>query len=125
VNRSDELIDYEQLCAVSDERVASIAPHELAQILEKGEPVDLVDVREEYEWNIARIPGARLVPLGRLADEVSSFDSERKTIFYCKTGMRSMRAAEQLVTAGFENVGNLTGGIVRWREEIDPSIPLY
>lgn len=125
VNRHDELIDYEQLCGASEERVASIAPHELAEILEKGEPIDLVDVREEYEWNIARIPGARLVPLGRLADEMSSFDSERKTILYCKTGVRSMHAAEQLVTAGLGNVSNLTGGIVRWREEVDPSIPLY
>ena len=124
-NRSASLVDYEQFCGVSEERIASIAPYELAEILEKGEPVDLVDVREEYEWNIARIPGARLVPLSRLADEVRSFDSERKTILYCKTGVRSMRAAEQLVTAGFENVGNLTGGIVRWREEIDLSIPLY
>jgi len=125
VNRSASLVDYEQSCGVSEERITSIAPYELAEILEKGEPVDLVDVREEYEWNIARIPGARLVPLSRLADEVRSFDSKRKTILYCKTGVRSMRAAEQLVTAGFENVGNLTGGIVRWREEIDPSIPLY
>ena len=123
--RSDELIDYEQLCGISEERVASIAPHELADILEKGEAVDLVDVREKYEWNIAHLPGARLVPLGQIADEVGSFDPARKTILYCKTGVRSMHAAEQLVSAGIGNVANLTGGIVRWREEIDPSIPAY
>lgn len=125
VNRSGELIDYEQLCGIVEERVASIAPHELAEILEKGESVDLVDVREKYEWNIAHLPGARLVPLGRIADEVGSFDPSRKTVLYCKTGMRSMHAAEQLVSAGIGNVVNLTGGIVRWREEVDPSIPAY
>lgn len=124
-NRSGKLVDYEQLCGVAEERVASIAAQELADILQKGEPVDLVDVREEYEWNIAHIPGARLVPLGRITDEVSSFEADRKIILYCKTGIRSMRAADQLVTAGFGNVGNLTGGIERWREEIDPSLPSY
>jgi len=131
VNRVNELIDYEVLCGVSangashEEKIQSIAPRELADLILSGEDVDLVDVREEYEWNIARIPGARLVPLGRIAGEIESFAPGRRTILYCKSGIRSMHAAEQLVAAGLDNVANLTGGIMRWREEVDASIPQY
>jgi molybdopterin/thiamine biosynthesis adenylyltransferase/rhodanese-related sulfurtransferase len=130
-NRVNELIDYEVFCGVSsngasrEEKIQSIAPRDLADLLQRGEDVDLVDVREEYEWNIARIPGSRLVPLGRIADEIESFEPHGKTILYCKSGVRSMHAAEQLVAAGLDNVVNLTGGITRWREEVDASIPQY
>ncbi len=130
-NRVKELIDYEVFCGVSgngasrEEKIQSIAPQELADLLQRGEDVDLVDVREEYEWNIAHIPGSRLVPLGRIADEIESFEPKGKTILYCKSGVRSMHAAEQLVAAGLDNVVNLTGGIARWREEVDASIPKY
>lgn len=130
-NRSSTLVDYERLCGIEPERassrdmIQSIEPAELARILQTGEDVDVVDVREEYEWNIARIPGARLVPLRTLEEEIGSFDPQRATVLYCRTGARSMRAAQLLASAGVGNVSNLTGGIVRWRRDVDPDLPEY
>jgi adenylyltransferase/sulfurtransferase len=125
-NRSGTLVDYDIVCAASEPlSIRSISPRELAELLERGDDVDVVDVREEYEWNIGRIPGARLVPLGRLEGELDTFERERETILYCKSGVRSMHAAEQLASAGFSNVVNLSGGITRWREEVDPDLTPY
>jgi adenylyltransferase/sulfurtransferase len=133
-SRSETLVDYDQLCGVETNgldtttgrpRIPTITPVELAQQLETGQDIDLVDVREEYEWNIGRIPNARLVPLGRIENELHSFDRDRRTVLYCKTGVRSLHAAEQLAAAGVSNVANLSGGIARWREEIDPRLPQY
>jgi adenylyltransferase/sulfurtransferase len=126
-SRTDTLIDYDRLCGVAPEEnaIRSIEPRELADRLERREVLDLVDVREEYEWNIARIPGARLVPLSRISDELGTFSSEGETVVYCKTGVRSLHAAEQLAAAGVGNVANLSGGIARWREEVDPQLPRY
>lgn len=131
-SRSDQLVDYDQICGVSDEApaaaqngVRSIAPLELAERIARGDDIDIVDVREEYEWDIARIPGARLVPVGQIEDELESFSSSRDTVLYCKTGVRSAHAARQLAAAGFVTVLNLAGGIVRWREDVDPTIPPY
>ena len=122
------LVDYDVLCAadttVPDE-VETISPRELSQLLDSKRDIDLVDVREEYEWNIARIEGARLVPLGNLSRELKSFDPNRKTVLYCKTGIRSDSAARMLMAAGISNVANLSGGIVRWSREVDPSLTLY
>jgi adenylyltransferase/sulfurtransferase len=130
-NRSATLVDYERLCGIeptqtrSSGEIQSIEPAELARILESGAKIDLVDVREEYEWNIARIPGARLVPLRTLEDEIETFDRERPTVVYCRSGARSMHAARQLASAGVGNVSNLTGGIVRWRRDVDPDLPEF
>jgi len=82
-------------------------------------------VREPHEWQIGRIPGARLVPLGTVAESLGGFDRTRDTVVYCKGGARSARAARQLAEAGFDRVWNLTGGILRWSDEVDPSVPKY
>jgi sulfur-carrier protein adenylyltransferase/sulfurtransferase len=82
-------------------------------------------VREQFEWDIGRIPGARLVPLATLPDEIESLDREREVVVYCKGGSRSRAAATHLADAGFRRVSNLTGGILRWRDEVDPELPRY
>jgi adenylyltransferase/sulfurtransferase len=129
-SRTDTLVDYDLLCdatgaAAAAETIRSIDPHDLAILLERGADIDVVDVREEYEWNIGRIPGARLVPMSQLANELETFKAGPETVLYCKTGVRSMRAAQQLAAAGVVNLANLTGGIVRWRDDVDPSLPQY
>lgn len=121
--RTGVLEDYDRVCAVSE--VRSITPGELASRLERGDDIDLVDVREPYEWNISRIPGARLVPLSSLTSNLDSFNSSRDTVVYCKVGMRSEQAAEWLASAGLEKVSNLSGGILRWRADVDPTLPEY
>jgi adenylyltransferase/sulfurtransferase len=129
--RSPALVDYERECdpaataRVTAEAVAGILPHELSERIARGVDIDIVDVREPYEWLIARIPGARLIPLGDIEENVESFDPKRETVLYCKSGVRSLVAAERLREAGIVSVLNLTGGIMRWREEVDPSIPIY
>lgn len=87
--------------------------------------MQLVDVREEWEWQIARIPGARLIPLGMLGDEASTLDPEREVVLYCKSGVRSLHAAAALAEAGFSRITNVSGGISRWSQEVDPTVLRY
>jgi adenylyltransferase/sulfurtransferase len=128
-----ELVDYEQFCgipqAAAAERaqgaVLEITPRELAERRARGEDLDLIDVREPHEWEIARIPGARLAPLSSFAEHLATLDSARDIVVHCKSGMRSAKAARQLQAAGFRKVWNLAGGILRYADEVDGSIPKY
>lgn len=126
-----ELMDYDELCGgvtsgeTSSEAVKEIQPSQLAQRLQRGEKLEIIDVREPYEWQIGHIPGARLVPLDRIAEEIPRLDKRRETILYCKVGARSMQAAQQLANAGVADVRNLAGGILRWIDEVDPTMPRY
>ena len=126
-----ELMDYDELCGdnVSAQQtpaaVTEIQPSQLAQRLERGEKLEIIDVREPYEWQIGHIPGARLVPLDLIPDEIPRLDKRRETILYCKVGARSMRAAQQLASAGVTDVRNLAGGILRWIDDVDPTMPRY
>ena len=85
----------------------------------------MLDVRSEEEWAIARLKGARLIPVGELAGRLGELGRSRPLVVYCKTGVRGRRAAKLLVEAGFTEVRNLRGGIDRWAREIDPTIPRY
>jgi adenylyltransferase/sulfurtransferase len=126
-----ELIDYEEFCSGvrtrDDSRgeVREIQPVQLAERLATGEDLEIIDVREPFEWELGHIPGARLVPLNRIADEIPRLDKRRETILYCKVGVRSRFAAEQLADAGLSEVRNLTGGILRWIDEVDPTMTRY
>lgn len=106
-------------------QIGDIDASQLAAKIDRGDSFDLLDVREPGEWAICRIPGAQLIPLRTLAERISSFDPTRECILYCKGGTRSLQAAQQLARAGFTSVKNLRGGILAWREEIDPTIPRY
>ena len=127
-----ELIDYEAFCGVSsngksapEEAIYDITPRELAERISRGDDIQLVDVREDWEWQIARIPGARLIPLGTIEDAAATLDPERDTVLYCKSGVRSLHAAEVLANAGFNRLGNLSGGILRWSQDVDPTVLRY
>ncbi|MFI5256337.1 MAG: molybdopterin-synthase adenylyltransferase MoeB [Gemmatimonadales bacterium] len=126
-----ELIDYEAFCgfpgggmASSEDGVAEITPRELAKRIGSRDDFTLLDVRERYEWKIARLPGARLIPLGELAGELPTLDAAREIVVYCRSGKRSLDAAQQLRRAGFR-VANLAGGILRWSDDVDPSVAKY
>lgn len=101
-----------------------VTPTQLVALMTDGEPV-LLDVREPAEWRIARLPGARLVPLSELAAAVSELDPSAETVVYCHHGTRSAYAAAHLRSLGFSRVRNLLGGIDRWSVEVDPSTPRY
>ncbi len=128
-----ELIDYDAFCGVGvtptrtkgDIVISEIEPTVLAKRIEDGEDVQLIDVREEWEWDIARIPGARLIPLGQLSTQIDTLDRDREAVIYCKSGVRSMHAAYELENAGFTKLANLSGGILQWSRDVDPAVARY
>ena len=128
-----ELIDYEAFCGVPghdhDEGSAGegwdIEAGQLAERLQQGEDIHLLDVREPHELEISRLEGAELIPLGQLAARLSELDSADEMVVFCKGGPRSTRALELLTSAGFRKVKNLKGGINAWAQEVDPSLPIY
>jgi adenylyltransferase/sulfurtransferase len=126
-----ELIDYDQFCGIGGDPlqdphgIPEITPAELAAKQARRDDFDLIDVREPHEWAIAKIPGARLVPLGTFTESLSQFDSARDIVVTCKMGGRSAKAVRQLQAAGFKKVWNLAGGILRWSDDVDPSVPKY
>ncbi|HVP64829.1 MAG TPA: molybdopterin-synthase adenylyltransferase MoeB [candidate division Zixibacteria bacterium] len=126
-----ELIDYEQFCGVRGEEkpattttMAEIEPDELKRRLDAGENVFILDVREPHEYQICNLHG-HLIPLGDLPQRVGELDRETEIVVHCKLGGRSAKAVELLRTQGFRNVKNLTGGIMRWAEKVDPTMPRY
>ncbi len=125
----DALIDYEQFCGVRGEEaegpdVPSIKPGELKRLMDKGEDILLLDVREPHEYEISSLQAYR-IPLGDLPERVHELDSAREIVAYCKAGVRSARAVEFLRGCGFKRVRNLVGGINAWAEQIDPKMPRY
>ena len=85
----------------------------------------LLDVRELWEWDIARIEGATHIPMGQIPDKMGTLDKTRPTVVICHHGMRSLQVVEFLQRAGFDKLHNLSGGIDAWSREIDPQIALY
>ncbi len=103
-----------------------ITATELKQRLDHGDDVQLIDVREPGEYDVARIPGAKLIPLGEVVNRKGEIDAERETVVHCKGGVRSAKAIEALTRAGFAGrLINLKGGILAWSNEVDPSVPKY
>jgi molybdopterin/thiamine biosynthesis adenylyltransferase/rhodanese-related sulfurtransferase len=128
-----ELIDYEAFCGVPGHDHDSgsvggdwdISASELAGRLKQGNHLRLLDVREPHELQISHIEGAMLIPLGQLAARLPELDSAEEMVVFCKSGTRSARALELLLSAGFRKVKNLQGGINAWAQEVDHSLPIY
>ena len=126
-----ELIDYEEFCGIGtqedeDNELLEISAAELNALVSDGERIQLIDVREPHEQEIARIPGARLIPLGDIGSRASEIDPGIDTVVLCKSGVRSAKAIRALKDKGFEGkLINLKGGITAWSTEVDPSVPKY
>src|SRR5229473_5857921 len=104
----------------------SITATELKQRLDNGEDVQIVDVREANEVAIGRIPHSIHIPLAQVLESMSEIDPSRDTVVHCKMGGRSARAIEALQRSGYTgSLSNLTGGIIAWSNEVDPSVPKY
>jgi len=124
-----ELIDYEAFCglrrgeggAVED---FEISPEELKEKLERDE-VQLIDVREPFEWEICHIEGARLIPLNQLPSRVHELDPAKPIVVYCHSGYRSAQAVRLLRELGFRRSYNLAGGIDAYAERVDPTMTRY
>jgi adenylyltransferase/sulfurtransferase len=128
--RIRELIDYEAFCGVGaaagpvetelEVDVASVDRERRA-----GRPVVLVDVREPFEWEICRIRGSILVPLGQLGERYAEIDPAAPVVTVCHTGVRSLDAARFLRSRGIANARSLKGGVAAWAREIDPEMATY
>ena len=102
-----------------------ITPVELKKKLDAGETPLILDVREPNEYQINRIAGSTLIPLGELPRRYQELPRDREIILQCKTGARSARAQDFLKSVGFASVKNLRGGIRDWIDKVDPSQPKY
>jgi rhodanese-related sulfurtransferase len=107
--------------------VGQMKPVELKQRLDKGEDIVLLDVREEHELDICKLPYTHHIPLGELQFKVHELDplKSKETIVYCRSGARSQRAAMFLEDAGFSSVHNLEGGVLAWSDEVDETMQKY
>lgn len=102
-----------------------LLPVELQARLAAGDKFQLIDVREAWEFNTARIDGSVLIPMGEVASRVGELDNDSDIVVICHHGARSLRIAASLERAGFSGVHNLTGGVDAWARSIDPSMPTY
>jgi len=102
-----------------------IAPKEVRERLERGEKLVLVDVREQWEYDLCRIAGAKLIPLKTLPANVAALEEAEEVICYCHHGIRSLDAAAWLRGQGIAGARSLAGGIERWSREVDASVPRY
>jgi adenylyltransferase/sulfurtransferase len=132
-----ELIDYEEFCGLrppdtqvqtttEEGRMEEITASKLKERIDRGDDLQIIDVREPNEYDIARIPGTRLIPLGQVTQRMSEIEEGRETVVHCKGGVRSAKAIEALQGAGFKGkLLNLKGGITAWSNDVDPSVPKY
>lgn len=129
-----ELIDYEEFCglrkpapqAEQARALEEISVTELNQRMSLGDDLQVIDVREPNEFEIARIPGTKLIPLGQVVNRMNEIDPNRETVMHCKAGVRSAKAIGALKQAGFKGrLVNLRGGITAWSDEVDASVPKY
>ena len=106
--------------------VPEIEPVLLGEKLSSAEPPLLIDVRQPDEIAIAKIEGAKLVPMGEVMERIEEFEGDRDAVVFCRSGVRSARVIEFLESRGHEGrLYNLVGGILAWSDHIDPSVPKY
>lgn len=105
--------------------IPTITPHELKDRLGKGEKLFLLDVREPWEYALAKLEGSQIIPLGMLPQSLGKLDRNAEIVAYCHHGMRSADAVGFLLQQGFPQVKNLVGGIDAWSVQVDPTVPRY
>ena len=121
-----KLIDYEEFCGIpkANVPVKEITPKELKRRIDEGGEVTLLDVREQPEYDMCKIEGSRLIPLGDLEGRIGELKGARQIVVYCHVGTRSARAVQLLSSKGIP-ARNLRGGIRAWAEQVDPTMPVY
>jgi molybdopterin/thiamine biosynthesis adenylyltransferase/rhodanese-related sulfurtransferase len=127
------LIDYQEFCGMPHQEgpvepavsAGDIDALELKAKIDRGDEFRIIDVREPHEFQIGRIPGSILIPLGELPRRLMELDKDDEYVMHCKMGGRSAKAVELMKQSGYTNVRNLTGGILAWSDKVDPSVPKY
>ena len=101
-----------------------ISVQELKEMMDKGEDFQLIDVREDFEYEVSNL-GGTLIPLGGILIEADKVAKDKPVVVQCRSGKRSAAAIMQLEQLGYTNLYNLAGGILAWKSEIDPTINVY
>lgn len=106
--------------------IEEISAADLKRRMDDGDDIQLIDVRQPDENAFAKIPGAKLIPLGDVIRRMGEIDPAKETVIHCKMGGRSAKAIEVLKQAGFTGeLKNLKGGITAWSNDVDPKVPKY
>lgn len=106
--------------------IGEISPQEFIRRRADGASMTLLDVREDWETELAPVPSPRVhIPMGRIAERLNELDPRQDTVVICRSGGRSLQVARFLTTQGFTSVFNLAGGILAWSRDVDPRIPQY
>lgn len=106
-------------------KVPTITVSELKKLRDEKKPHFLLDVREQGEWDTAKIEGAKLIPMREVPGRLSDIPKDKPVVVHCHKGGRSAKITKFLLDNGYSDVKNLGGGIEAWSEEIDPSVPTY
>jgi adenylyltransferase/sulfurtransferase len=128
-----ELIDYDAFCgAISDEAAeaamgSTITARDLKGMLDRGDNIYVVDVREPNEYEIVSIPGATLIPKGEFLSgaALSQLPQDKQIVLHCKSGARSAEVLAVIKNAGFKDAVHVGGGVLAWVSQVDPSLPTY
>jgi rhodanese-related sulfurtransferase len=105
--------------------VPELTPAEFVALRQSGADVVLLDVREPWELDVAKVSGIVHIPMASVAERLGELDPQRQTVVMCRSGRRSMDIARFLADKGFKSVANLKGGILAWGRDLDPSLPTY
>jgi rhodanese-related sulfurtransferase len=105
--------------------VSEITPSQLQARRVAGTGPVVIDVREAWELQLASIPGVLHIPMNEIPAKLADLDKDSEIVVMCRSGGRSMQVAQFLARNGFRSVANLTGGILAWSREVDPSVQQY
>lgn len=120
-----KLVDVAVACASESEANLEISPTTLKQMLDRNDNIFVLDVRSPEEHALCSLPNATLIPLPELEGRVQELDPEWEIVAYCKSGVRSKKATDLLRSKGFKHVKNMTGGIIKWSQDVDPAMNVY
>ncbi len=126
--RISELPDYAEFAAAGPPELSPKYQIDVSEVkgrLEQREQLTLLDVREPLEWDLCRIEGAKLIPLGQLEQRLDELERDQELVAYCRSGDRAARAVNLLIRHGFKSVKNMKGGIREWARCVDPEMPVY
>ncbi|HEV7220117.1 MAG TPA: rhodanese-like domain-containing protein [Terriglobales bacterium] len=114
LNKRDKFLDFE------------ITPEQVKILVDQGEDFTLLDVREPWEFELAKLPGAKLIPMGDVPSRAhQELDPDQHIVVVCHHGVRSMSVTNWLRQQGFDSAQSLRGGIDAWSREVDPKVPTY
>jgi rhodanese-related sulfurtransferase len=106
--------------------IEEVSPEEFLARRTAGTEMVLLDVREDWETQLAPVPSSLVhIPMGQIADRIRELDPQKQTVVICRSGGRSLQVARFLAGHGFASVSNLAGGILAWSRDVDPTIPQY